>query len=45
MCAYQEREKLEEIIIQLGYTADMLHKDNYREVEPRQQNVPKDNND
>lgn len=45
MCAYQEREKPEEIIIQLGYTADMLHEDNYREVEPRQQNVPKDNND
>lgn len=45
MCAYQKGEKLEEIIIQLEYSADMFHEDNYRVVEPWQQNVPKDNND
>lgn len=44
-CAYQKREKLEEIITQLEYSADMLHEDNDRAAEPRQQNVPKDNND
>lgn len=45
MCAYQKREKLEEIITQLEYSADMLHEDNYRVAEPWRQNVPKDNND
>lgn len=34
MCAYQKGEKLEEIIIQLEYSADMFHEDNYRVVEP-----------
>lgn len=34
MGAYQKREKLEETIIHMEYSADMLHEDNYWVVEP-----------
>lgn len=44
MGAYQKREKLEETIIHMEYSADILHEDNYWVVEPWKQNVPKDNN-
>lgn len=43
--AYQkEKAKLEGTITQIEYSADMLHKENYRAVEPRKQNLPKENN-
>lgn len=30
--------------MQIEYSADTLHKDNYRVVEPWKQNIPKENN-